>query len=142
MRILLADAQTKVRFALRVLLERQPGFEVVGEAAGAEGVLAHAAGSCPDVVLLDWSVVGAAADDLMLALRSSCPGVGVIVLSGRPEVREAALAAGADAFVSKGNPPEHLLAAIAGCCRDGKAEAIGRGAFRDAPAATSLAWKE
>ena len=132
MRILLADAQTKVRFALRVLLERPPGFEVVGDAACAEELFAHTAVSRPDVVLLDWSVAGTAADDLMLALRCSCPGLGVIVLSGRPEAREAALAAGADAFVSKGNPPEDLLAAIAGCCGDGKAEASGQGAFRDA----------
>jgi two-component system invasion response regulator UvrY len=131
MRILLADAQTKVRFALRVLLERQPGFEVVGDAACAEELFAHTAVCCPDVVLLDWSVAGTAADGLMLALRRSCPGVGVIVLSGRPEVREAALAAGADAFVSKGNPPEDLLAAIAGCCGDRETEATEQGVFRE-----------
>jgi DNA-binding NarL/FixJ family response regulator len=37
----------------------------------------------------------------------------VIVLSGRPEARQAVLDAGADAFVSKVEPPERLLAAIA-----------------------------
>jgi len=36
----------------------------------------------------------------------------VIVLSGRPEARPAALSAGADAFISKTNLPEELLAAI------------------------------
>ena len=117
MRILLADPQAKVRFALRVLLERHPDFQVVGEAACAEELLALAAASCPDLVLLDWSVAGAMAEGLMVALRSECPGVGVIVLSGRPEAREAALAAGADTFVSKGNPPDHLLAAVVHCCR-------------------------
>jgi DNA-binding NarL/FixJ family response regulator len=120
MRILLADSQPKVRFALRVLLERQPGFEVVGEAASTEDLLARTALTCPDLVLLDWSVAGASAAGLLLALRCDCPGLGIIVLSGRPEAREAALAAGADAFVSKGNPPEHLLAAITRCCRDGE----------------------
>jgi len=35
MRILLADNQSKVRFALRALLEQQPGLTVVGEAAEA-----------------------------------------------------------------------------------------------------------
>jgi len=116
MRILLADPQAKVRFALRVLLERHPDFQVVGEAACAEELLALAATSCPDLVLLDWSVMGKMAESLMVALRSECPSVGVIVLSGRPEARKAALAAGADSFVSKGNPPEHLLAAIVHCC--------------------------
>jgi len=117
MRILLADPQAKVRFALRVLLERHPDFQVVGEAACAEELLALAATSCPDLVLLDWSVMSAMSGGLMVALRCECPSVGVIVLSGRPEAREAALAAGADTFVSKGNPPEHLLTAIVRCCR-------------------------
>jgi len=120
MRILLADSQAKVRFALRVLLERQPGFEVVGEAASAEELLAHMAASCPDLVLMDWTVAGTMAAGLLRTLRSDCPDLAVIVLSGRPEAREAALAAGADAFVSKGNPPEHLLAAIARCCQGGE----------------------
>jgi DNA-binding NarL/FixJ family response regulator len=120
MRILLADSQAKVRFALRVLLERQPGFEVVGEAASAEELLALVAASCPDLVLLDWTVADALAADSLRALQNDHPELRVIVLSGRPEVRKAALAAGADAFVSKGNPPEHLLAAITRCCQNGK----------------------
>jgi CheY-like chemotaxis protein len=45
-------------------------------------------------------------------LRELCPGLPVIVLSGQPEVRRTALAAGADAFVSKADPPEQLLAAL------------------------------
>ena len=120
MRILLADPQAKVRFALRVLLERRPDLEVVGEAACAEELLTLAAASCPDLVLLEWNVAGTRAKGLMGALRTECPGVGLIVLSGRPEAREAALAAGADFFVSKGNPPEHLLTAIVRCCGGGE----------------------
>ena len=125
MRILLADAQAKVRFALRVLLERQSGIEVVGEAASVEELLARTAASCPDVVLLDWNVAGPVAAGLLLALRCDCPNLGVIVLSGRPEARAAALAAGADAFVSKGYPPEHLMAAIQRCCRSTEMSAPG-----------------
>jgi DNA-binding NarL/FixJ family response regulator len=119
MRILVADPQAQVRFALRVLLEQQPGLEVVGEAASAGDLLARAAHHCADLVLLDWNLAGTTAG-LLPALRRGCPGVGIIVLSGRPETREAALAAGADAFVSKGNPPEHLMAAIACCRGDGE----------------------
>lgn len=121
MRILLADPQAKVRFALRVLLERRPDLEVVGEAACAEELLSLASASCPDLVLMDWSVADDMAEGLMVALRSECPSVEVIVLSGRPEAREAALSAGADSFVSKGNPPEHLLTAIVSCCPSGEA---------------------
>jgi DNA-binding NarL/FixJ family response regulator len=119
MRILLADSQAKVRFALRVLLERQPGLVVVGEAASTQELLTHAALCCADLLLLDWNLVGPAAE-LLETMRQDHPDLYVIVLSGRPEAREVALAAGADAFVSKGNPPEHLLAAIAHCCGDGE----------------------
>lgn len=118
MRILLADSQAKVRFALRVLLEQQSDFDVVGEAASSEELLAQTAQSCPDVVLLDWTLADPGAASLLPALHCECPGLGIIVLSGRPEDHQAALAAGADAFVSKGNPPEHLLAAIVRCGQD------------------------
>jgi DNA-binding NarL/FixJ family response regulator len=112
MRVLLADDQTNVRFALRTLLERQPGMQVVGEAINAEVLLSQVKARCPDLALLDWSLPGVAVDELLPALRGTCPNLFVIVLSGQPEARRAALAAGANAFVSKADPPEELLAAI------------------------------
>jgi DNA-binding NarL/FixJ family response regulator len=115
MRILLADPQPKVRFALRVLLERQPGFEVIGEASDAKGLLARVKDSCPDVVLLGWELPGAVEPNTLTALHEACGNVVVIALSGRLTARRAAMAAGADAFVSKGDPPERLLAAINDC---------------------------
>jgi DNA-binding NarL/FixJ family response regulator len=42
----------------------------------------------------------------------------MIVMSGQPEVRRAALAAGADAFISKTDPPDQLLAALKELCPD------------------------
>jgi DNA-binding NarL/FixJ family response regulator len=116
MRVMLADNQPKVRFALRVLLERQPGLEVVGEVVDAENLMVRLDVVRPDVVLLGWELPGLTTDDLLSALRRTCSELRVIVLSARPEARQAALAAGADAFVSKTDPPERLLAALA--CRD------------------------
>ena len=115
MRVLLADNQERVRFALRVLLERQTELEIVGEAVSAEDVLNQTQMAHPDLILLSWELPGRAAPDLLPALRQVRPNVTVIALSGRPEARRAALAAGADAFVSKGDPPDRLLAAIADC---------------------------
>jgi len=111
MRIMLADHRSRVRFALRALLEQRPGVNVVGEVADAVNLLSQAGMDCPDLVLLDWRLRGLAADSLP-ALRRVCPDVRVIALSGRPEERGAALDAGADAFVSKADSPERLLAAI------------------------------
>jgi DNA-binding NarL/FixJ family response regulator len=112
-RVLLADDQSKVRFALRVLLERRSGLKVVGEATTAEDLLVQTEMACPDLVLLGWELPGLAATSSLSALRMTCPDLLVIALSGRPEARRASLDAGADAFVSKAYPPDRLLAAIA-----------------------------
>jgi len=112
MRILLADDQPNVRFALRVLLEREPGLTIVGEATDGEGLLEHVATTLPDVVLLGWELPGLRTTDSLSLLRRIRPGVLVIALSGRVEARLEALSAGVDAFVSKGDPPERLLATI------------------------------
>lgn len=136
MRILLADNQPKVRFALRVLLERQVGFEIVGEIDDAENLLAQAEVTDPDLVLLSWELPGLPAVDPLAALREVCPDLLVIALSGRLKARQAALDAGADAFVSKSDPPERLLTAIAECgCEQYRTKEDKHGASCD----TSLA---
>jgi DNA-binding NarL/FixJ family response regulator len=117
MRILLADGESNVRYGLRVLLEERSIFEVVGEAADAEDLLAQVKAACPDLVLLSWELPGLTGADLLPALRGACDDLYVIVLSGRPEARQAILDAGANAFVSKVEPPDRLLAAIASAQR-------------------------
>ena len=112
MRILLADDQSKVRLGLRLLLEQEQGMQVVAEAADSGTALAQAEKTQPDLILLDWGLPGPAGVEHLMALRQVCPWVAVIVLSAQPAAEEAALAAGALAFVSKADPPEQLLAAI------------------------------
>ena len=112
MRILLAESLPRVRFALRALLVEQPGLQIVGEATHGQDLLVQVEATCPDLVLLSWGLPGLAGADLLPALRSVCDELYVIVLSGRPEARQAILDAGANAFISKVEPPERLLAAI------------------------------
>ena len=120
MRIFLADDQAKVRSALRLLLEQEPGLCVVGEATEVEELLTQLKTTRPDLMLLDWELPhlsvakrsAGSGEHLLSALHIQCPNLRVIALSGRPEARQAALAAGADAFVSKGDPPERLLATL------------------------------
>ena len=115
MRILIADTQPKVRFALQVLLQRQPDLKVVGEAIDAESLLEEVETACPDVLLLGWELPGMDMDCLVPSLRDRCPGIVVIALSGRLEAHRAASELGVDAFVSKSSPPDQLLAAITRC---------------------------
>jgi DNA-binding NarL/FixJ family response regulator len=131
-RIIVADGLSKVRFAVQVLLARQPGLQVVGEAGDADSLLAQALDLAPDVVLLDRRLRGMATEELVQALRRATTGVRVIILGDRPEMRQAAFEAGGDAFVAKVDPPERLLAAIktvvceTGCQRAG-VETIAQG---------------
>ena len=101
-----------VRLALRILLEQTAGLTIVGEASNAQNLLAQTGAEHPDLVLLDWALPGLHDNGTLRTLRQVCPDSSVIVLSGRPEARKTALAAGANAFVSKVDPPERLLAAI------------------------------
>jgi DNA-binding NarL/FixJ family response regulator len=112
MRILLADDQMQIRSALRLLLEQGVGLSVVGEAAGAESLLALAKETKPDLLLTDWDLVKKRDVGIIRFLREEYPSLRVIALSGRPEVRQEALQAGADAFVSKGEPPQRLMDTI------------------------------
>ncbi|HUS69269.1 MAG TPA: response regulator transcription factor [Anaerolineae bacterium] len=122
MRILLADGRPKVRFALRALLTRQTAPHVVQEASDAQDLLTQAEASCPDLILLDWELPGLGPSDLIPALRRTCPKAAVIALSCGVSARREALAAGVDAFVSKGDPPERLLSTIDGCAQTGSAQ--------------------
>ena len=112
MRILLADDQPKVRSALRVLLGQQPDVQIVGEAGSAEQLLAQIKVTRPDLLLFDWNLPGLSSNGRFSGLRSLYPEVKMIALSGRPDMRQAALTSGADAFVSKVDPPDRLLAAV------------------------------
>jgi DNA-binding NarL/FixJ family response regulator len=114
MRVLLADDQAKVRSALRLLLDQQPNIEVLGEAVDATGLLDWLNATRPDLVLLDWELPDLTGK-LLPMLRERYPSLRVIALSGRPEARLAAMDAGVNAFVSKADPPERLLAAVHAC---------------------------
>ena len=113
MHVLIADDQPPLRSALRLLLNYALGVSAVDEAANGCEALQLAAGVHPDVVLLDWELpVRDGPAPLLSKLHAARPGLVVIALSGKPEARHAALEAGADAFVSKGDPPERLLEAL------------------------------
>ena len=134
MQILLADGQTRVRYALRVLLEQHG--EGIQEAADAQELLVNSAGMQPDLVLLDWALPGMPLEGLIPALRESCPETVIVVLGSRPEAMGAAVAAGADAYVGKTDTPDKVLAAVRAAGKARKAQGDGvrpRNADTDVP---------
>lgn len=113
MHILVADRQSRIRSALRLLLEQQAGPLTIDEAEDGLTVLAEVHRKRPEILLLDWNLSGLTLEQLITEVKRTAPDIRIIVLATQPMVREIAMKAGADDFVSKNDPPERLIAAIA-----------------------------
>lgn len=120
--VLVADDQPEVRSAVRLIVEQLVGYRVAGEAADVAGLLRLAGELRPDVVLLDWELPGGGVfsaeegwrRDALAALHATASETRVVALSVRPHAGPEAVAAGADAFVCKGDPPRRLIEALDG----------------------------
>ena len=107
-RVFLADAKSEERSALRLLLLDMK-MEVVGEAADWSTTLAQAPVSRTDMLLVEWDLLPSEPNMALDELRKACPATLVVVLISHLDAREqAALSAGADAFISKGETPERV----------------------------------
>ena len=119
-RVYIADAKSEERTALRVLL-LDLKMEVVGEAADWFTTLAQAPTRRTDMLLIDWDLLPNSPTAALDEIRRACPAALVIVLISHLDARQqAALSAGADAFISKGETPERVadrLRAVAASVR-------------------------
>jgi len=107
-RVYLSDAKLEERSALRLLL-LDLKMEVVGEAADWFTTLTKAPVSRADMLLVDWDLLPDSPTAALEELRKACPTALVIILISHLDARhQAALSAGADAFISKGEMPERV----------------------------------
>ena len=108
-RVFIADARVEERAALRLLLLDMK-MEVIGEAADWRTTLAEIPLNRIDMLLVDWDLLPSKQNAALDILRKACPAALVIVLISHLTARQqAALSAGADAFISKGETPERLV---------------------------------
>ncbi|MCP9759057.1 DNA-binding response regulator [Aquitalea sp. S1-19] len=113
-RILLIDDHTLFRSGIRLLLQRQNDFEVVGEAAdGVEGIK-RAKALHPDVILLDLNMPGLSGLDTLQLLVQDLPEVAILILTVSEEADELAQALrdGARGYLLKNIEADTLSAAI------------------------------
>ncbi len=113
-RILLVDDHTLFRSGVRLLLQRQPDFEVVAEGGdGVEG-LKRAKELKPDVVLLDLNLPGLSGLETLQLLTQDLPSCAVIILTVSEEADELgqALRDGARGYLVKNIDADALTAAI------------------------------
>lgn len=113
-RVLVADDHTVVREGIRHVLEREPGFEVVAEAANGSEVLPLAERHRPDVAVLDISMPGESGIQVAAQLRQRLPEIRILILSmyDNAEYVLESVRAGAHGYILKDTAATELRRAI------------------------------
>lgn len=116
-RLVIADDHAMVRAGIRSLLEDAGGIEVVGEAGRGDealAILSRLKDRPPHVVLLDVSMPGPDALDVLRKIRGEYPAVRCVMLSiyGEDQYGLRAMRAGASGYLSKDQGGKDLVEAI------------------------------
>ena len=144
-RILVVDDHTLFRRGLTALLQRDPRFEVVGDAGDAGQAQRRAEELQPDLILLDNHLPGVNGVDALPALLAAAPGVRILMLTVSEDENDlaAALRGGACGYLLKTIEGDVLSVAIRRAMHGesviaeemtGKLVAAFRGAAAPAPA--------
>lgn len=113
MSVILADDDAAVRSAIRLLVEQHDNSVEIIEVADFEQLEDVLDSARSELLILDWGmIVKKPLIDLLGEWRIRQPGMHVLVISGNPQARKAALLAGADGFISKVDPPELVSQAV------------------------------
>ncbi len=113
-RIVLADDHAVVRRGLELVLEREPGLEVIDVAGDVASALASVRTHKPDVLVLDLNMPGGSSLDAIPELRALTPETQIVVLTmqAEPAIVRAARAAGALGYVLKEAADAELVEAV------------------------------
>jgi len=121
-RVLIADDHAIIRKGLARILADIPDAVTVDEACNGEEALVMIEGNDYDLVLLDISMPGKGGFEVLNEIRSSKPGVPVVMFSMHPEEQYAlrSLRAGASGYLTKDRAVDELLVAIKKVLSGGK----------------------
>ena len=109
MKIMLADHHPQVLLVLKTVFQEQPKFEVIGDAADAYKLLNLVIDNPPDLVLMDAELPGMSNTNLINELHKVKPQPIVVVMGTSNAQGRMLIKSGADAFVSKSDPPDWVL---------------------------------
>ena len=134
-RIILVDDHEVVRLGLKSLLERQPQFDVVGEAGSAREALEQTSLLKPDVVVMDIRLPGPSGIEACEQIVTQFPNTKVSMLTSYAEddMLFSAIRAGASGYILKQIGSEDLIKAL---------ESVGRGEALLDPAVTQRVFQE
>ena len=113
-RIVLADDHAVVRSALRMLLDAEPGLEVVAEAGDVEGAIRYLRGHRPEVLILDLNMPGRASLEALPDIAEASPDTQVVVLTmqSEPAFAREAMQAGVLGYILKEAADTELVKAV------------------------------
>jgi DNA-binding NarL/FixJ family response regulator len=113
-RILLVDDFEPCRTLVSLILQDQPGYEIVGEAADGAEAVQTAENLNPDLVVMDIGLPGLNGIEVARQIRSCSPGSTILFLTGNhdPEIARQALYAGAQGYVHKFDVVVELATAV------------------------------
>jgi len=117
-KVLITDDRLTSRKGLRALMLTQPDIQVIGEAANGELAIEFIKKVQPDVVIMDAFMPGMNGLEATRIIKKKWKDIRVVILTLHEDIREEALASGADAFLVKGCPPEKLIDEIRNERRD------------------------
>jgi YesN/AraC family two-component response regulator len=113
-RILIVDDSLSFRMGMRALLEIQPDMQEIGMAPNGHKAMELVEELQPDLVLLDAQMPDMTGIEVTQKIKNRWPKVKVILMTMYSDFRLKAIEAGADSFLTKGIPPEHVLSLIRG----------------------------
>lgn len=118
-RLLIAEGETVVRYALARLLATEGDMEVVGQAADGEAALRLAREQRPDVVLMDIKMPRMDGIEAARQIRDEMPECAIVILTVHQDNENVfrAIKAGATGYVLKDAPPEQTVEAIRSAAR-------------------------
>lgn len=113
-RILLADDHTVMRRGLRLLLESQPDFSVVAEAADGRQAVEQAEATQPDVAIIDIAMPNLSGIEAAQRIATDLPQTAIVILSMHSDESYVlrALKVGAKGYLLKDSAEGDLIDAI------------------------------
>jgi DNA-binding NarL/FixJ family response regulator len=113
-KIILADDHSIVRDGIRSLLEKEPGFMVVGEAENGRKAVQQTLELRPDIVIMDISMPDLNGIEATRQITAQCPGIKIIALSMHADKRFVTemLQAGVSGYMQKNCAFKNLVSAI------------------------------
>jgi two-component system, NarL family, response regulator NreC len=119
-RLLLVDDHAVVRSGLKMLMEAETDFKIVGEAGSASEVLRIVSQLNPDVILMDIGLPDMSGIDATREIKWLYPQIAIVALTIHEDKEYffKMLEAGGSGYVPKRAAPEELLTAIRAAARD------------------------